>query len=91
MGNGSKQGLYYSLIRDNSYIVAAACMSRIAKFSARWLSTYGLSIGINDVTPFEKLNEAKQDLLDNGYSKCDEMIDVFKTGKLELKAGCNAD
>jgi DNA-directed RNA polymerase III subunit RPC1 len=91
MGEGSKSGLYYSLIRDNSVKVAAACMSRIAKFAARWLSTYGLSIGINDVTPFKQLNDAKRDLLDNGYKQCDDMIQVFKDGKLELKAGCNAD
>jgi DNA-directed RNA polymerase III subunit RPC1 len=52
MGNGSKSGLTYSLIRDNSSEVAAACMLRISKFSARWMSTVGLSIGINDVTPF---------------------------------------
>lgn len=52
MGNGSKSGLYYSLIRDNSSEVSAACMLRISKFSARWISTLGLSIGISDVTPF---------------------------------------
>jgi DNA-directed RNA polymerase III subunit RPC1 len=26
-----------------------------------------------------------------GYERCDEMIEEFKNGKLELKAGCNAD
>lgn len=71
MGNGSKQGLYYSLIRDNSYTVAAACMSRIAKFSARWMSLYGFSIGINDVTPFQKLKDKKSELLEKGYGRCD--------------------
>lgn len=38
MGNGSKTGLFYSLIRDNSTDVAAACMLRLSKFSARWIS-----------------------------------------------------
>lgn len=91
MGNGSKSGLTYSLIRDNSSDVAAACMLRISKFSARWMSTLGLSIGINDVTPFQQLKESKTDLLKKGYDRCDEMIEEFKTGNLELKAGCNAD
>ena len=58
MGNGSKSGLYYSLIRDNSSDVAAACMLRISKFSARWISTLGLSIGIDDVTAFCDFNLA---------------------------------
>lgn len=52
MGSGSKNGLFYSLIRDNSVNVAAACMLRLSKFSARWISQYGMSIGIGDVTPF---------------------------------------
>lgn len=91
MGNGSKTGLYYSLIRDNSSEIAASCMLRISKFSARWISTLGFSIGINDVTPFLELKQAKQDLLKMGYERCDEMIDEFKKGKLELKAGCNSD
>jgi DNA-directed RNA polymerase III subunit RPC1 len=91
MGNGSKSGLYYSLIRDNSSEVAAACMLRISKFSARWMSTLGLSIGIDDVTPFQKLNDSKKELLETGYRKCDNMIKDFKEGKLELRAGCNAD
>jgi len=30
-------------------------MLRISKFSARWISTLGLSIGIDDVTPFVAL------------------------------------
>jgi DNA-directed RNA polymerase III subunit RPC1 len=91
MGNGSKSGLYYSLIRENSSDIAAQSMLRISKFSARWISTLGLSIGINDVTPFAELSKAKEDLLKMGYERCDEMIDEFKNGLLELKAGCNAD
>ena len=91
MGNGSKSGLYYSLIRDNSSDIAAQSMLRISKFSARWISTLGLSIGIDDVTPFFALKQAKADLLKMGYERCDEMIEEFKNGNLELKAGCNAD
>jgi len=91
MGSGSKSGLYYSLIRDNSSEIAAQSMLRISKFSARWISTLGLSIGINDVTPFVELSQAKADLLKMGYERCDEMIEEFNNGNIELKAGCNAD
>jgi len=57
-------------------------MLRISKFSARWISTLGLSIGINDVTPFDYLNQAKSDLLKMGFDKCDKMIEKFKEGSL---------
>jgi DNA-directed RNA polymerase III subunit RPC1 len=90
MGSGSKNGLFYSLLRDNSSDVAAACMLRVAKFSSRWLSNMGMSIGISDVMPFEVLNKAKKDLLEAGYNNCDKLIDDYNQGKLSLKAGCDA-
>ena len=77
MGKGTKSGLFYSLIRDNSSEIAAACMLRIAKFSARWISTLGLSIGINDVTPFESLKVSKEDILKTGYEECNQIIEKF--------------
>lgn len=70
MGSGSKNGLFYSLIRDNSAEVAAKCMLRVAKLSARWLSNYGMSIGIGDVTPFNTLLKEKSELLETGFSNC---------------------
>jgi DNA-directed RNA polymerase III subunit RPC1 len=66
-------------------------MLRVAKFSARWFSNYGMSIGIGDVTPFKELVDEKSKLMDIGYAKCDELIETYKQGKLELKAGCNAE
>lgn len=91
MGSGSKNGLFYSLQRDNSVEVAAQCMLRVAKFSARWITNYGMSIGISDVTPFQILINEKQNLLDAGYANCEKLIDQYKEGKLVLKAGCNAE
>ena len=66
-------------------------MLRVAKFSARWISNYGMSIGISDVTPFKLLIDEKQKLLDAGYVNCDLLIEQYKEGKLVLKAGCNAE
>ena len=91
MGGGSKEGLFYSLLRDNTVDVAAACMLRLSKFSARWISNRGYSIGIGDVTPFEKLKETKQKLIKASYANCEDMIEQFNTGQLKLKAGCNAE
>ena len=67
MGSGSKCGLFYSLVRDNSSAVATKCMLRVAKLSARWLSNYGMSIGIGDVTPAKELIKEKNNLLSIGY------------------------
>jgi len=91
MGGGSKEGLFYSLIRDNTVEVAAASMLRLSKFSARWISNLGYSIGIGDVTPFAELKKTKQDLIATSYAKCEDMITKFNAGELELKAGCNAE
>jgi len=89
MGSGSKVGLFYSLQRDNSVEAASRCMLRVSKFSSRWLSNYGMSIGISDVSPFMELIKEKENLLSIGYENCDKLIEQYKSGKLVLKAGCN--
>lgn len=91
MGSGSKTGLFYSILRDNSAEIAAKCMQRLSKFSARWIGNYGMSIGIGDVTPFSQLLETKDELLKKGYESCDKLIEDFKENRLVLKAGCNAE
>ena len=63
MGSESKTGLMYSLIRDNSVEIATKCMLRVSKFSSRWISNYGMSIGIGDVTPFPNLLSEKETML----------------------------
>lgn len=52
---GNKTGLIYHLLRDNTNEVACEIMHRIAKLSSRWLSNYGMTIGISDVTPSSAL------------------------------------
>ena len=91
VGGGSKTGLFYSLIRDNTVEVAAACMLRLSKFSARWLSHRGFSIGISDVTPFPELTAKKQRLVRQADERCARMIDDYQRGTLALKAGCDLE
>ena len=91
MGGESKSGLMYALIRDNSVEIATKCMQRVSKFSSRWISNYGMSIGIGDVTPFPNLLIEKEKMLRIGYKKCEDMIERFEQGELSLKAGCDAD
>ena len=55
MLGASKSGLFYSINRDNSPEVAALIMQRFSKLSSRWISHYGMTLGIGDVTPDENL------------------------------------
>ncbi|ETV77719.1 hypothetical protein H257_08583 [Aphanomyces astaci] len=91
LGDGSKKGLFYVLIRDHGSAEAARCMNRLAKLCARWLGNFkGFSIGIDDVTPSNDLKEKKATLLNNGYDRANDTIEQYRRGKLELKPGCNA-
>lgn len=60
LGNGSKKGLFFNLIRDNSPHIAAACMGRVAKLAGRWFANRGMTIGIDDVTPSAQVTAAKK-------------------------------
>ncbi|KAK8361606.1 hypothetical protein V6Z12_A03G049800 [Gossypium hirsutum] len=90
LGNGNKDGLYSILLRDYNAHAAATCMNRLAKMSARWIGNHGFSIGIDDVQPGKRLNDAKGVTLSGNYKKCDEQIQMFNEGKLQLKPGCDA-
>jgi DNA-directed RNA polymerase III subunit RPC1 len=90
LGDGSKQGLFYVLIRDHGPEEAARCMNRLAKLCSRWLGDCkGFSIGIDDVTPSAHLAEKKEALLQNGYDAANQAIEDYRRGKLQLKPGCD--
>ena len=70
IGDGSKTGLLYVLIRDFGKLEAARVLNRWAKFCGRYMGGHrGLSIGISDVTPSEELTEMKHGILLEGYRK----------------------
>ncbi|XP_028287346.1 DNA-directed RNA polymerase III subunit RPC1 isoform X1 [Parambassis ranga] len=91
LGSGSKNNIFYILLRDWGQLEAANAMSRLARLAPVYLSNRGFSIGIGDVTPGQSLLKAKQDLLDDGYTKCDEYIEALDTGKLQQQPGCTAE
>ncbi|KAK7404643.1 hypothetical protein VNO78_05598 [Psophocarpus tetragonolobus] len=90
LGNGNKDGLFSVLLRDYKAHAAASCMNRLAKLSARWIGNHGFSIGIDDVQPKEILINKKDETISAGYKQCDNHIEDFNKGKLELIAGCDS-
>jgi DNA-directed RNA polymerase III subunit RPC1 len=91
LGSGSKEGLFALLLRDYSKSVSMRCMNRLAKLSARWLGTYGFSIGIDDVTPSHALLGGKEKTVSTGYNSCEGHIELYNKGGLPLQPGCNQD
>lgn len=90
LGNGNKNGLFSVLLRDYNPHVAATCMNRLAKLSARWIGNHGFSIGIDDVQPGDFLIQQKKKTVDEGYRECNSFISSYSAGKLALKPGCDA-
>lgn len=90
IGDGSKTGLLYVILRDYGPIETAAIMDRWAKFCGRYMGTQrGFSIGISDVTPTEALTEMKHDILLEGYKEADLTIEKYENGSLALRPGCD--
>jgi DNA-directed RNA polymerase III subunit RPC1 len=90
LGGDSKTGLFYVLIRDYGPIEATRCMSRIAKFCARYLGCRGFSIGINDVTPSPEMEEVKFKILAEGKQQSAEQINLYNNNRIQLKPGCDS-
>ena len=88
LGGGSKSSLFATLLRDHSAEASALAMGRLSKLTARFLSDYGFSIGIQDVQPTPKLTSEKGSLLNRGYEQCDRKIQQFDEGKLQPSPGC---
>ncbi|KAF2458837.1 DNA-directed RNA polymeras-like protein iii largest subunit [Lineolata rhizophorae] len=89
VGDGKKDSIFYVILRDFGPDYAVRAMNSLAKLSARWLTNQGFSIGIGDVYPGVDLVRRKQALVEDAYAKCDNLIDQFRSGKLERNPGCN--
>ncbi|XP_058788636.1 DNA-directed RNA polymerase III subunit RPC1 [Phymastichus coffea] len=91
LGSGAKQNIFYVLLRDWGEDASTLVMWRLARIASYFLMNRGFSIGIGDVTPGHKLLEAKQELLELGYSKCTEYIAKMEAGKLPCQPGCTQE
>lgn len=87
----SKSGLFYCLLKDNSRYVSAMCMSRFAKLSSRWLTNYGMTISLGDVTPQPDLTEFKRKMITERFEKCTDLIGNYERNELHIKPGCTAE
>lgn len=58
-------------------------MTKLARLSARWIGNHGFSIGIEDVTPSDRLKHEKKILVEKAYADCDALLEDFKTGMIQ--------
>ncbi|EJU06145.1 subunit of DNA dependent RNA-polymerase [Dacryopinax primogenitus] len=91
VGSGKKKSVFGAMLRDFGPDAAAAGMNRLAKLCGRWLSNFGFSLGISDVTPGAELRARKEKMVVKAYDDCTELIQQAKLGKLANKPGCDQD
>jgi DNA-directed RNA polymerase III subunit RPC1 len=90
IGDGSKTGLLYIVLRDYGSEKTANIMDRWAKLCGRYMGTHrGLSIGISDVAPNDELTAMKHGILLEGYLQAEANIMHYERGDLTLRPGCN--
>lgn len=91
LGSGTKNCVFYTILRDYGEEYATRSMWRLARMASYFMMNRGFSFGIGDVTPSPRLLEEKQKLLDKGYAKCDEYIMEMKKGTLQCTPGCTPE
>ena len=69
LGSGSKQNIFYILLRDWGEESSTIAMWRLSRMTSLFLMNRGFSIGIGDVSPGKGLLKAKHELLNAGYVK----------------------
>lgn len=87
LGSGSKNNIFYIMLRDVNSDAAADAMWRLARVASFFLANRGFSLGIDDVTPTPGLLEQKEKLLSNGYSKVGQFIQDQKDGQIDRQPG----
>ncbi|KFA74584.1 hypothetical protein S40288_08138 [Stachybotrys chartarum IBT 40288] len=91
VGADKKDSIFYVILRDYGPDEAVAAMNRLAKLCARTLTNRGFSIGVGDVFPTDTLSQEKDAIVSTAYKQCDDLIEIFKAGKLEKAPGCNME
>ncbi|XP_074596921.1 RNA polymerase III subunit A isoform X2 [Brevipalpus obovatus] len=91
LGSGSKNNVFYIILRDLTASEAGLAMWRLARVTSYFLSNHGFSLGLEDVTPTEKLLKTKKQLLATGYNQVQQFITDMREGKLDRHAGSSLE
>ena len=91
IGKEKKNSLVFALIKDCGKQETAKFLTRISKFSGRWICDYGMSFGLGDVTPRKDLVENKEKIIEKSFNESEEQINLYNTGRIQLKPGMNAE
>jgi len=91
LGDGNKNSLFYTLIRDCDAETAADRMTRIAKLCSRWIGLHGFTFGLEDVMPTPSILAAKREVMNSAHNTCEELIQSYKEGRLERVPGCDLE
>lgn len=91
IGAGKKDSLFYVLLREFGPDSTAQAMNRLSRLSARWLTDQGFSIGINDVTPGDKISQINRNLIQNAFKRCDDFTAQLTKGTLTRVPGTDLE
>lgn len=87
LGSGSKSNIFYLMLKDFTGDEAGNALCRLARTISHYIANRGFSLGIDDVTPTQSLEQEKMNLLNVGYSNVNQNIQEEKEGRLEAEAG----
>lgn len=79
--------MFYLILKEYGSSEAIETMLRLCRVSSFYITNYGFSIGIDDVTPTPKLVEEKLALVAKGYSTVEGYIEQFWKGVLNPITG----
>lgn len=91
IGGGSKEGLFFHVIRDNNAQTAAELMGRVAKLTGRWFANRGMTIGIDDVTPSAEITRLKALMLQDGLNKVAHHVASYNSGTMTPDPGSSIE
>ncbi|XP_036146712.1 DNA-directed RNA polymerase III subunit RPC1 isoform X2 [Monomorium pharaonis] len=91
LGSGSKQNIFYVLLRDWGEDVAITAMWRLTRITNHFNFERGISLGIGDLIPSQGLLKSKEALLQEHYGKCRGYIKQMEEGRLVCQPGCSEE
>lgn len=87
LGSGSRSNIFYLMLKDFTGDDAGKALCRLARTISNFIANRGFSLGIDDVTPTQSLEDEKLSLLTNGYATVNQSIVDEREGRLEAEAG----